>query len=153
MFNLTDVWSLISSAEFVELGFVDERGMPNIRKVFIQREYRSMDRHFVSTNTSSFHVKQLARDNRACLYYNDEKAFKGLCLYGTVVIHYEREYKAFFWHDGDEKYYPNGIDDEDYCILEFRAQRGEYYGGMGKHSLTAEELNGSSLGIESFPYD
>ncbi len=61
MTDLTNVWKLISNAEFVELGFIDDNGMPNIRKVYIQREYRSLDRHFISTNTSSFHIEQLAK--------------------------------------------------------------------------------------------
>ncbi len=153
MQNISEAWQLISNAEFVELGFVDDKGMPNIRKVFIQREYRSLDRHFISTNTSSYHVSQLANNSSACLYYNDEKAFQGLCLYGRVILHYEREYRQYFWHEGDEIYYPRGVEDDDYCILEFRAEYGEYYGNMGKQQLTAEEICGNSLGIAAFPYN
>ncbi len=155
MSDLTNVWKLIENAQFVELGFVDESGMPNIRKVFIQREYRSLDRHFISTNTSSFHIRELAKNNRACLYYSADKAFEGLCLYGTVILHYEREYKEYFWHDGDERYYPNGIDDSDYCILEFRAEYGAYYNNMKKPKITLEDINVNTvtLGIEPFPYN
>lgn len=31
----------------------------------------------------------------------------------------DREHKAMPWKDGFEIYYPQGIDDEDYCILKF----------------------------------
>lgn len=37
-------------------------------------------------------------------------------------------------------YYPKGVDDEDYCVLEFRAERGRYYkyGDIG--NISANEL-------------
>lgn len=152
MINIEKLWKLVKNAEFVEIGFVSEGGTPNIRKTFIQREYRSLDRHFISTNTSSFHVGQLAKNSRACLYYSNEKAFEAVCFYGEAVIHHEREYKEFFWHSGDERYYPKGIDDEDYCIIEFRAEYGEYYHNGEKHSVTADEIKNSGLKAEPFPY-
>ncbi len=112
-------------------------------------------RHFISTNTSSFHIKQLAKNNKACLYYSADKAFEGLCLYGKAILHYEKEYKEYFWHNGDERYYPNGIDDDDYCILEFQAEYGEYYNNMKKPRITLEDIteNTLALDIAPFPYN
>ncbi len=143
-------WELIQRSGFVEIGFVDETGMPNIRKTYIQQEYKSVKRHFISTNTSSYHVRQLMQNNKACLYYSDSETFEGLCLYGTVKLHFERDYKQFFWHEGDEKYYPDGIDDEDYCILEFCAETARYYGSMGKHVISADEIDSNRLDIPEF---
>ncbi len=140
-------WELIQRSSFVEIGFVDENNMPNIRKTFIQQEYKSIKSHFISTNTSSYHVQQFLKNPKACLYYSDNETFEGLCFYGTVKVHFEREYKQYFWHDGDEKYYPNGIADEDYCILEFCAETAQYYGNMGKHSISSEEINNSKTWI------
>ena len=39
-----------------------------------------------------------------------------------------------------EKYYPKGIDDEDYCVLEFVADSGRYYRFDGKGDLFLEEM-------------
>ena len=51
-----------------------------------------------------------------------------------------KENKALIWNEGDEKYYPNGVDDEDYCVLEFQTDHGRYYryGGIG--DISANEL-------------
>ncbi len=86
-----------------------------------------------------------------CLYYSDSETFEGLCFYGDMKVHFEREYKQFFWHEGDEKYYPNGIEDVDYCILEFCAESGQYYGNMGKCKIEKQEIYGNTLGIPEFP--
>ncbi len=145
------IWDLIKRSEFVDLGFVDTKGMPNIRKVFTLWQYKSLSRHFMSTNTSSRHVQELLMNNKACLYYSDSETFEGLCLYGTVKVHFEREYKQFFWNDGDEKYYPNGVDDEDYCILEFIPEAGQYYGEMAKYELSSQDMDDKAQGISEFP--
>ncbi len=143
-----EIWNLIQRSQFVELGFVDSQGMPHIRKTYIQQDYKSISRHFISTNTSSFHVQELLKNGKACLYYSDDKTFEGLCFYGTIKVHFEKEYKAYFWHEGDEKYYPKGIEDEDYCILEFCSEYGQYYGNMGKCRIDVTQIDEKELGIE-----
>ena len=65
--------------------------------------------------------------------------FEGLNLTGTVTVHTERPRKELLWHDGDEKYYPKGVDDPDYCVLEFAADGGSYYRFDGKGTLSREE--------------
>ena len=74
------------------------------------------------------------------MYFSDDSTFEGLCLFGRTVIHHERMFRELLWNDGDEKYYPNGIDDEDYCILEFVAESGRYYRFDGKGDLSAAEI-------------
>lgn len=44
------------------------------------------------------------------------------------------------WKDGDEQYYPNGVDDDDYCILEFIAEIGRYYRYDGIGNISHEEI-------------
>ena len=82
----------------------------------------------ISTNTSSAHIKTLLKNDKVCIYFSDDKTFEGVCFYGKAIVHFEREYKELLWNEGDEKYYPKGIDDEDYCILEIVADSGRYYG-------------------------
>lgn len=76
-----------------------------------------------------------------CLYFADNEKFAGVCLTGRVVLHFEQEYRELLWHDGDEKYYPNGVTDEDYCILEFVADEGSFYRYGGKGVLLLDEMN------------
>lgn len=65
----------------------------------------------------------------------------GVCLNGKAIVHFEKEYRELLWHDGDEKYYPKGVDDEDYCVIEFVADSGRYYRYDGKGDLFSEEIS------------
>lgn len=85
-------------------------------------------------------MQSLLKNGNACLYFSDDLTFEGICLFGTITIHFEREYKALLWNEGDEKYYPKGINDEDYCIMEFIAENGRYYRYDGKGDLSKSEI-------------
>ena len=135
--ELTD---LVNRSLFADLAYLDAEGMPAVRRVFCVW-HKGLGRHLISTNTSSGHVARLMEDPRASLYFSDSERFEGLCLTGRCVPRWERAYRELLWNDGDEKYYPKGIDDEDYCVLEFTAERGDYYRYDGKGRLDAQTLD------------
>jgi len=108
------------------LGTNGEDGFPNI-KAMMNAKHEGIRKIWFSTNTSSKRVQQLIRDNRACVYFVDEKDFKGLMLTGTIQILNDLESRQMLWNDGDERYYPLGVEDPDYTVLCFRAQKGNYY--------------------------
>ena len=134
-----ELMDLIDRSLFATLGYADAQGRPNVRRVFCTW-HKGLGRHLISTNTSSAHVRDLMQRDQACLYFSDDAAFEGLCLFGRVIVRLDREYKAMLWHEGDEKYYPKGIEDEDYCVLEFVADAGRYYRYDGKGDLSSEDL-------------
>ena len=141
--TLKELDQMIKDSEFATLGFIDEDGMPSVRRVFCTW-HKGLGGHLISTNTSSLHTQALLKDGRACLYFDDCKEFRGLCLTGKVTVHFEHEYRALLWHEQDVMYYPKGVDDEDYCVLEFQAERGRYYtygdiGNLSKEELRAYE--------------
>ena len=142
-----EIMNLIDRSLFATIGYTDENGRQNIRRVFCVW-HKGLSRHLISTNTSSHHVQSLRKDPEMCLYFHDDTSFEGICLYGKALIHFDRRYKELLWNDGDEKYYPKGIEDEDYCILEFVAESGRYYRYDGKGDLTAEELDTFDWGKE-----
>lgn len=137
--TMNELTSLVERSLFAEIGYTDENGLQNIRKVFCVW-HKGLGCHLISTNTSSRHVASLAKNSASCLYFSDEDAFEGLCLYGNIKVRHDREYRELLWNEGDEKYYPRGIDDEDYCVLEFIADGGRYYRAGGKGELSAAEL-------------
>ena len=138
--TLPEINRLINDSIFATLGFVDSNGNPSVRKVFC-RWHKGIGRHYISTNTSSLHVKQLLEDSRACLYFDNCQTFEGVCFTGKVVVHFDHKHKAFIWDDNDVKYYPDGVDDEDYCVIEFIAENGRYYRYDGKGDISTEEIN------------
>ena len=134
-----EIMNLIDRSLFATIGYTDEQGRQNVRRVFCVW-HKGLGRHLISTNTSSSHVRSLMQNKSICLYFSDDASFEGLCLYGEAVIHFEREYKQLLWNPGDEKYYPKGIDDEDYCILEVIAYSGRYYRYDSKGDLLQAEI-------------
>ena len=142
-----EIMNLINRSLFATIGYTDEQGRQNVRRVFCVW-HKGIGRHLISTNTSSSHVQSLMKNPNVCLYFSDDSTFEGICLYGKAVIHQDREYKQLLWNEGDEKYYPKGIDDEDYCILEIIADSARYYRFDGKGELSKTRIDALDSGKE-----
>ena len=135
-----EIQALIDRSLFADLGYIDDEGRPAIRRTFCVW-HRGVGRHLISTNTSSRHVRHLTAKPDACLYFADSETFEGVCLTGRAVPTREKALRELLWNDGDEKYYPLGVDDPDYCVIEFTADKAEYYRYDGKGALDAEALS------------
>ena len=135
-----EIKHLIDRSLFASLGYTDEDGRQTIRRVFCVW-HKGIGAHLISTNTSSSHVQSLLKNGSACLYFSDDTKFEAVCLYGTAEVSTDRKYKELLWNEGDEKYYPKGIDDEDYCVIVFTADSGRYYRFDGKADLTAGDIS------------
>ena len=123
---MTEGLQLIERSKICLLGTNGEDGFPNI-KAMMNAKHEGMNKMWLSTNASSRRVQQLKKDNRACVYYVDEKEFKGLMLIGTIRILQDLKSRRMLWNDGDERYYPLGVEDPDYSVLCFTARKGDYY--------------------------
>ena len=138
--TIDEIQNLIDRSLFASLGFLDADGTPAVRRVFCAW-HKGIGRHLISTNTSSGHVAALRRDGRACLYFSDDVTFEGVCLTGRAVPTRDESLRKLLWNDGDEKYYPLGVDDPDYCIIEFTADRADFYRYDGKGTLSKAEID------------
>lgn len=138
--TINEIKGLIDRSLFASLGYTDENGRQNIRRVFCVW-HKGLGTHLISTNTSSSHVQELLKNSNACLYFSDDDSFEAVCLYGKAYISSDRHYKELLWNEGDEKYYPNGIDDDDYCVIVFSAESGRYYRADGKADLSGSEIS------------
>ncbi len=119
---------LVEDSLIAMVGTLGERGDPQI-KAMIKAEHEGLRTIWLSTNTSSEHVRQLAKDSRACVYFARwaEEPWRGLTLGGRMEILRDRASRERLWKDGCERYYPEGIDDPDYTVLRFTAEWGKYY--------------------------
>lgn len=138
--DMHELASLVSRSLFADLGYVDAAGRPAVRRVFCTW-HKGLTGHLISTNTSSGHVQALLRRKEACLYFADSETFEGVCLTGHALVHQENKWKELLWHDGDEKYYPLGVQDPDYCVIEFIAEEAAYYRFDGKGRLSRQEMD------------
>ena len=134
---ITEGLVLMDKAKICLLGTNGEDGHPNI-KAMMNLKHEGFKKVWFSTNTPSRKVQQLKKDNRACVYYVDEKTFKGLMLVGTIEVLQDIKSRKMLWAEGAEVYYPRGVEDPDYSVLGFTAARGNYYHGLSNIDFKIE---------------
>lgn len=118
---------------------VDENGYPTIKAMLVL-ENESIKTHYFSTNLSSKRAGQFMKNPKAAVYLCNAEEFRGLMLQGTMEVLTDREHREMLWREGFEMYYPKGIDDEDYCVLKFTAEKGNYYHGLKNYDFSIEEV-------------
>ena len=114
---------------------VDESGFPNTKAMLPPRKREGLSKFYFTTNTSSMRVKQYTHNNKACVYFFDKRFFRGIMLVGTMKVLTDQETKNATWRDGDTMYYPLGVTDPDYCVLEFSAERMRVYQNFKSENL------------------
>lgn len=136
-----EIRALRENAQVAYIGSVNEAGFPQIKGMLVV-EHESIKTHYFSTNTSSKRVGQFLKNEKACVYYVDDTKdkYKGALFTGKMEVCTDRETKARLWSDGDEIYYPKGIDDPDYCVYRFTAETVNYYYGLSNKTFSIDEL-------------
>jgi general stress protein 26 len=121
------IGNLIDKQKICYLSSIDSDGFPNTKAMLKPRKRDGIKHIYLSTNTSSMRVAQFRENPKACLYFSDNRFFRGVMLIGTVEVMEDREHKELIWERGDTMYYPQGVTDPDYCVLKFTAVKGRYY--------------------------
>jgi general stress protein 26 len=68
----------------------------------------------------------------------DRRFYIGVTLTGTAEILYDAASKESVWQSGDEKYYPLGVTDPDYCVIRFTTLSGKLYRGYKTETFGTE---------------
>ncbi len=136
-----NIINLVENSRDIIVCSIDENGYPNAKAMFKMKN-EGLRRFWFSTNTSSIRTRHFLERPVACLYFVDHKDIHGLMLTGKMQVLTDNETKKAFWKEGDEKYYPLGPTDPDYCILLFTAEKGNYYHNLKKHIFSVDELEG-----------
>ncbi len=130
------LYDMIRRQKALYVGSVDGDGFPNIKAMFAPRRIEG-DSIYLSTNTSSMRARQFAENSKASVYMAE--GGEGIMLLGTMEVLHDAESKRSIWRDEDVMYYKEGVDDPDYCVFKFTAQRGRRYcAGESEDFLTAE---------------
>ena len=136
------IMSLVTEARTIIVSSVDEDGYPNSKQMF-KKIHDGLNKFWFSTNTSSLRTRQFLKNKKACLYFAGQR--NGLMLIGEMKVCRDLESRRMIWSEGDEKYYPLGVDDPDYCVFEFSSYEGNYYFNLEKHQFTIKELGRNAL--------
>ena len=128
MGNIEDTINrLIEKSNVTIISSIDDDGFPNTKAMLKFRERDNFKSFYFSTNTSSMRVGQYIKNPKACIYFYDDRFFRGVMLKGTMEVLDDINSKEKTWQTGDELYYPLGVTDPDYCVLKFTAISGRYY--------------------------
>lgn len=136
---LTEINALVEKADVAFVSSMDDNGYPNT-KAMLALQHEGLLIHYFSTNLSARRSQQFLKNPRACVYFCNEEQFMGLMLIGNMQVLTDKEHKAMLWRDGFEIYYPDGINTEDYCVLKFTAEKGNYYHGLENNDFALEDL-------------
>lgn len=129
---------LLESAPVALVTTIDGDGMPNSRAMFNLR-HRTMFpgllardgfTTFLTTNTSSPKLAELAIHPGISLYYCLPEEWRGLMLGGIAEIVDDAAIKRRIWRADWLRYYPGGWDDPDHTLLRLRPTRIKYYHQM-----------------------
>jgi general stress protein 26 len=133
-----EIQALVQSSKNIFVSSVNQEGYPCTKAMFaLDRD--GMNVFYFSTNLSARRTSQFQINSKASIYFCDEAKYQGLQLTGEMQVCTDRELKTRLWKDGFEMYYPNGVDDEDYCVLKFTAKTGTYY-PKHREVFSVEEL-------------
>lgn len=133
MFNNSkekNVKKLIEKSKTVYMSSVDLEGFPETRAMLPPRKSDGVKRFYFSTNTSSSKVAHFKANPKACVYFCDSKAYRGVMLTGEIEVLEDSVSKEMLWEEGDEKYYSAGVSDPDYCVLRFTSKSGKFYSDL-----------------------
>ncbi|OCM99932.1 pyridoxamine 5'-phosphate oxidase [Clostridium sp. W14A] len=121
------IGNLIDKQKTAYVGSADADGFPNVKAMFSPRKREGIRAFYFTTNTSSLRAAEYRENPKACIYFCDKRFFRGVMLKGTMQVLEDAESKAMIWREGDDRYYPEGVADPDYCVLKFTAMSGRYY--------------------------
>jgi general stress protein 26 len=111
------------------LNLRDERRYPGVAGFYADKGLSV----FVSTNTSSAKIREVADSPWVSAYYSIPSEFKGVCLSGKAVL--DPEARAAVWVEGWEMYYPLGRGDPDYSMLRIDPVRLRGWASMAAFDL------------------
>ncbi|MDE6585357.1 MAG: pyridoxamine 5'-phosphate oxidase family protein [Clostridia bacterium] len=121
------------------LSYIDEDGFPQIRAMLSPRERDGVKVFYLSTNTSSKKIGCFLKNPKASLYFVDQRFYNAVCLSGTVEVLQDEDTKKRIWRLGDKMYYSKGVNDPDYCVLKFTAEKGRRYSNFKNEDFLMEE--------------
>jgi len=122
------IGNLVDKQKIAYLSSIDENGFPKTRAMLAPRVREGIKTFYFSTNTSSIKVKEFIDNPNACVYFCDNRFYRGVTLTGTVKVLTDSKSRELIWKPTDVMYYKEGVDDPDYAVIEFTATKGEYYG-------------------------
>jgi pyridoxamine 5'-phosphate oxidase len=82
---------------------------------------------YFSTNTSSSKIEHIKANPKVSVYLCEPENFKGVMFGGDIAIVEDMNIKREFWLERSRRYYPKGLEDPDYTILQFTPKSARFF--------------------------
>jgi len=130
--------NLIEKQSVSFISSVDENGFPNTKAMLPPVKREGIKTFYWHTNSPSIRIKQYRNNPKACIYFCDERSFRGVMLKGIMEVLDNGEIKKEIWKDEYSMYYEGGMDGGDFIILKFTAENGRYYSNFHSEDFEIE---------------
>ena len=93
------IGNLIDKQGLAFIGSVDTEGFPNMKAMLPPRKREGIKTFWVTTNTSSLRAAQYRENANACIYFVDNRFFRGVMLKGIMDVLEDAAVKEMIWQD------------------------------------------------------
>lgn len=115
---------ILEKCEEAVLTSVSPQGFPRACYLSIIG-HKNFNKIYFSTGVSGTKVSHFRQNNKASVCYR--LGADSVTLSGTVKIITDRSVKEKMWQDWMINYFADGVDDKEYCLLEFTGTEATYW--------------------------
>lgn len=140
--NIKEIEKFIDKRSVSLVSSVDEAGFPNTKAMLRPRKRNGLREFYFSTNTSSMRVRQFLKNPNACIYFYRKGLinYTGVMLTGRIEVLTDEESRRMIWKKGDTRFYKDGVNDDDYCVLRFTSSSGRYYRNLKTEDFEVQAI-------------
>ena len=103
-------------------------------------EHEDAKTYYFSTRRSARRTWQYQTDPYVSLFLADSIHARGMELKGRMRVRVDDRTKQRLWRDSLQVFFPGGVDDPEFCVLSFTAEKGEYLWDEQRVAFTMDEL-------------
>jgi general stress protein 26 len=133
------IGNLIDQQNVSFISSVDEEGFPNTKAMLAPVKRNGIKEIFWHTNAGSMRIKQFSKNSKACVYFCDNRSFRGIMLVGNMEIVQDKAIMQELWKDDYNIYYKDGVFGGDYTVIKFTAIKGRYYSNFKSADIIVEK--------------
>lgn len=132
--EFTAVADAMAKIDFCMMQTVGQHGI-NTRPMSNNGEVRYDGDNWFFARTSSTKIAELSRDDRVQLSFADHDGPSFVSVWGTGTVVTDVDLKKELWQQSLERWFENGPEDSDVCLIKVSAHRIQSWGRMGDFVL------------------
>jgi general stress protein 26 len=120
----------MAKIDFCMLQTVGERGV-NTRPMSNNGEVQYGGDNWFFARSTSTKIAELSKDDRVQLAFSDNEGPSFISVWGTGTVTSDVDLKRKLWHKSLERWFENGPEDPEVCLIKVKAHRIQAWGRIG----------------------